>query len=61
MNYDFGNIKTVEEVELLNLQIEEYKRIMFKYRDQIVQLRKERDAALEQLEQLRSTIKNDKQ
>jgi hypothetical protein len=61
MNYDFGNIKTVEEVELLNLQIEEYKRIMFKYREQIVQLRKERDAALEQLEQLKSTIKNDKQ
>jgi hypothetical protein len=61
MNYDFGNIKTVEEVELLNLQIEEYKRIMFKYREQIVQLRKEKDAALEQLEQLRSTIKNDKQ
>jgi hypothetical protein len=61
MNYDFGNIKTVEEVELLNLQIEEYKRIMFKYREQIVQLRKEKDAALEQLEQLKSTIKNDKQ
>lgn len=61
MNYDFGNIKTVEEVELLNLQIEEYKRIMLKNREQIVQLRKERDAALEQLEQLKSTIKNDKQ
>jgi hypothetical protein len=61
MNYDFGNIKTVEEVELLNLQIEEYKRIMFKYREQIVQLRKEKDAALEQLEQFKSTIKNDKQ
>ncbi len=34
---------------------------MLKNREQIVQLRKERDAALEQLEQFKSTIKNDKQ
>ena len=61
MNYDFGNIKTVEEVELLNLQIEEYKRIMLKNRDQIVKLRNERDEALEKLEQLKYSIKNDKQ
>lgn len=58
MNFDFI---TIPEEEHLRLQIEEYKRIMFKYREQIVQLRKERDAALEQLEQFKSTIKNDKQ
>jgi hypothetical protein len=58
MSFDFI---TISEEEHLRLQIEEYIRIMLKYREQIVQLRKERDAALEQLEQFKSTIKNDKQ
>lgn len=58
MNFDFI---TIPEEEHLRLQIEEYIRIMLKNREQIVQLRKERDAALEQLEQFKSTIKNDKQ
>lgn len=58
MSFDFI---TISEEEHLRLQIEEYIRIMLKNREQIVQLRKERDAALEQLEQLKSTIKNDKQ
>lgn len=55
------NFITISEEEHLRLQIEEYIRIMLKNREQIVQLRKERDAALEQLEQFKSTIKNDKQ
>jgi hypothetical protein len=58
MSFDFI---TITEEEHLRLQIEEYIRIMLKNREQIVQLRKERDAALEQLEQFKSTIKNDKQ
>jgi hypothetical protein len=58
MSFDFI---TISEEEHLRLQIEEYIRIMLKNREQIVQLRKERDAALEQLEQFKSTIKNDKQ
>jgi len=58
MSFDFI---TITEEEHLRLQIEEYIRIMLKNREQIVQLRKERDAALEQLEKLKSTIKNDKQ
>ena len=58
MSFDFI---TISEEEHLRLQIEEYIRIMLKNREQIVQLRKEIDAALEQLEQFKSTIKNDKQ
>ena len=54
MNYDFSNIKTVEEVEYLHLQIEEYKRIMLKNREQIVKLRNERDEALKKLNKLQA-------
>ena len=54
MNYDFSNIKTVEEVEYLHLQIEEYKRIMLKNCEQIVKLRNERDEALKKLNKLQA-------
>jgi len=54
MNYDFSNIRTVEEVEYLHLQIEEYKRIMLKNREQIVKLRNERDEALKKLNKLQA-------
>jgi len=54
MNYNFSNIRTVEEVEYLQLQIEEYKRIMLKSREQIVKLRNERDEALKKLNKLQA-------
>ncbi len=54
MNYNFSNIRTVEEVEYLHLQIEEYKRIMLKNREQIVKLRNERDEALKKLNKLQA-------
>lgn len=59
MSFDFI---TIPEEEHLRLQIEEYKRIMIKNREQIVKLRNERDEALKQLEEIKLKIsKNDEQ
>lgn len=52
------DIVTIPREEYLELQIEEYKRIMFKYRDHIVRLRTERDEALERLEQIKALDKD---
>jgi len=56
MSFDFI---TIPEEEHLRLQIEEYKRIMFKDRDRIVKLRNERDAALEKLNKIKLIIDTD--
>ena len=55
MSFDFI---TIPEEEHLRLQIEEYKRIMFKDRDRIVKLRIERDKALEKLNKIKNIIDN---
>lgn len=55
MNFDFI---TIPEEEHLRLQIEEYKRIMYKNRDAIVKLRIERDEALEKLNKIKNIIDN---
>lgn len=53
MNYNFI---TIPEDEHVRLQIEEYKRIVFKYRDFIVALREERDALKKENERMTKFI-----
>jgi len=53
MSFDFI---TIPEEEHLRLQIEEYKRIMLKYRANIVELRIEKDNALEKLNKIKNIV-----